>query len=427
MRRGPQSTSVALALLILLAVFGAAGAASRPRVVNRGPSAGRPRVQADYRQQCADPFPGRRDRSNPLRLSTPPGPDPLTGAQFFIDGPRHGAAAGAIARLLGVNPTNYSDDYSWARFKSDLEQGGLHRRLLASSPRVRWKVRMLGKIADQPETQRFSAYAQGGGPGKIYSQVQKIFCHNMRADPGAVAIINTYFLHPNLGHCPTAAGIRAATPQFKRQIDEMAAGTGNRPAVYLLEFDAIGSSHCYVKMHDLPQYLGLLRYEAETIAALPHTVVYEEAGYSDANSAAYTARALNAAGVRRIRGFFTNDTHLNWTSREITWGNEISRLTGDAHFIVNTAQNGQGPKRNPHPVTQGNEDLCNPPGRGLGPRPTMDTGFAHVDAFLWAHVPGNSSGCGGGPPGGVFWSARAISLASRANGKLGPGYPSNPY
>ncbi len=109
------------------------------------------------------------------------------------------------------------------------------------------------------------------------------------------------------------------------------------------------------------------------------------------------------------------------------WAEHISRLTGGAHFIVNTAQNGHGPKKNPHPATQGNEDLCNPPGRALGPRATTNTGFPHADAFLWTHVPGNSSGCGGGPPGGVFWPARAISLASRANAKLGPGYPSQPY
>ncbi len=419
MRRGRAILSLGGALALVLAVFGATAASGR---LSRGS-----RMHVAYKQQCADPYPGTRDPANPLMLPNPPGPDTLNGARFFVDGPRHGSAASAIARLLGLNPKRLSDDYSWAQFKADFETGRLHHRFMSVSGKARWKIRMLEKIADQPETQRLSAYAQGGGPGKIYSQVQKIFCHNMQADPGTVLLVNTYFLHPNLGHCPDARQIRAATPRFKRQINEMAAATGNRPAVYLLEFDAIGSSHCYVKMHDLPQYLGLLRYEAEKIAALPHTIVYEEAGYSDANSARYTAHALNEAGVQKIRGFFTNDTHLNWTTSEMKWGDEISRMTGDAHFIINTAQNGRGPKKNPHPARQGNEDLCNPPGRGLGPEPTTDPGFKHVDAFLWAHVPGNSSGCGGGPPGGVFWPARAVALASRANDKLGPGYPSHPY
>jgi endoglucanase len=96
--------------------------------------------------------------------------------------------------------------------------------------------------------------------------------------------------------------------------------------------------------------------------------------------------------------------------------------------VINTAQNGNGPLRNRHPATEGTNDLCNPPGRGLWPRPNPDTGFPHVDAFLWTHVPGNSSGtCNGGPPSGDFWPARAEGLAARANGRFGPHYRSQPY
>jgi endoglucanase len=94
---------------------------------------------------------------------------------------------------------------------------------------------------------------------------------------------------------------------------------------------------------------------------------------------------------------------------------------------VNTADNGRGPLLNPHPITQGVEDLCNPPNRGLGPTDTTTTGFGAADAFLWTHPPGNSSGCGGGPPGGVFWVARAVQEAENANNRLGPGFPSQPY
>jgi hypothetical protein len=44
------------------------------------------------------------------------------------------------------------------------------------------------------------------------------------------------------------------------------------------------------------------------MATLPHAVVYVEAGYSDSNTVGYTARALNAIDINKIRGFFTNDT-----------------------------------------------------------------------------------------------------------------------
>ncbi len=278
----------------------------------------------------------------------------------------------------------------------------------------------LSKIASQPEAQRFSIYSMGGGPGAIFSQAEKIFCHNMSADPGSIPIINTYFLHPALGGCPTPAQVSAYTPTFQRRVDEMAAATDRRPAVYLLELDALGSSSCVSRMGSMRLWEADLRYEINAMAALAHTVVYVEGGYSDSNSVGYTARILNAIGIAKIRGFFTNDTHEAWTINEVRWATKISHRTHGAHFIVNTADNGRGPLYNANKVRNGVEDLCNPPGRALGPTDTTQTGFTAADAFMWTHPPGNSSGCGGGPPGGVFYLARALDEAAHANGRLGP-------
>jgi hypothetical protein len=378
-------------------------------------------------QQCAEPFPAQRDPSNPLNLPTAPGADPLTGAHLFVDGPAHGSAAGAIAQLVGINPKTLADDESWSSFERQLSSGRLAAKL-AADHRLARKVAELAKIAGQPEAQRFSIYSEGGGPGAIFAQAEKIFCHNMTADPGTIPIINTYFLHPALGGCPTPAQVSAYGPTFRRRVDEMAAATDRRPAVYLLELDAIGSSSCITQMGSMPAWEADLRYELTTMQALPHTVVYVEAGYADSNSPQYTARILNAIGVGKIRGFFTNDTHENWTIDEVHWAQKISKLTHGSHFIVNTAENGRGPKANRNRVKFGTDDLCNPPGRAIGPLDTTATGFLHADGFLWTHPPGNSSGsCGGGPPSGTFWSARAIQLASDANGQLGPGYPSRRY
>lgn len=234
-------------------------------------------------------------------------------------------------------------------------------------------------------------------------------------------------MHSALGGCPSTAQIDAYMPLFKSRVDALVTAMGAHAVVLLLELDAIGSSSCIAKNGALPAWESMLRYEVDATATLPHAVVYVEGGYSDSNTAAYAARVLNAVDIRRIRGFYTNATHLNWTTSEVRYGNTISRLTHGAHFVVNTAQNGRGPLLNPHPSTQGIEDLCNPPGRGLGPLPTTKTPFRNVDALMWAAVPGNSSGCGGGPPGGTFWPARAISLAALANQEYGPGYPSQPY
>jgi endoglucanase len=377
-------------------------------------------------QQCPEPYSSQRDPSNPLALDKAPGVDPLTGAHFFIPGPTKGAAAQAIARLLGLDPANLPLDLSWARFSQQIQSGYLARRL-AGKPGLAAKVAALAKIASQPEAQRFSIYSMGGGPGAIFSQAEKIFCHNMTADPGSIPIINTYFLHPALGGCPTPAQVSAYTPIFQRRVDEMAAATDRRPAVYLLELDALGSSSCVSRMGSMSLWEAALRYEINAMAALPHTVVYIEGGYSDSNSVGYTARILNAIGVKKIRGFFTNDTHEAWTINEVRWATKISHLTHGAHFIVNTADNGRGPLYNANKVRSGVEDLCNPPGRALGPQDTTQTGFRAADAFMWTHPPGNSSGCGGGPPGGVFYLARALDEAAHANGRLGPEFPSRPF
>jgi endoglucanase len=67
----------------------------------------------------------------------------------------------------------------------------------------------------------------------------------------------------------------------------------------------------------------------------------------------------------------------------------------------------------------GNEDLCNPPGRGTGPL-TWATGYAYVDGFLWFNNPGNSDGsCGAGDPAvGVFWPAYAVDLVQHGTSKV---------
>lgn len=404
-------------------VAGALGATSASATVHKAHSAG------GY--GCSDPYSSARNPENPLMLNPAPPPgDPLGGAQFFVDGPRHGSAAGAIAHLLGIDTgtplghplPSFTDSESWATFSQEVAN-----RLPNQSPAVQHEITELEKIASEPETQRISAYSQGGSPAGIYSQTVKLFCHNFTADPNAIPIINTYFLHGTLHGCPSAAKIRAYRPKFKGQINSIARATGNRPVVWLLELDYLGSSSCIAHHGALPGWEGLMHYEVQKLASLPHAVTYIEAGYSDSNHPGYTARALNRSDIRAAEGFYTNDTHLQWTSHEIAWGEKVSRLTHGKHFIVSTSQNGQGPKLNRHPTRQGVEDLCNPPGRGLGPKPNTAPGVRNVDAYLWAIIPGNSSGCGGGPSGGTFWPARAIGLAQRANGKLGPSSPSAPY
>ncbi len=112
-----------------------------------------------------------------------------------------------------------------------------------------------------------------------------------------------------------------------------------------------------------------LRESHDAIAVLsfcPRLVTYLDAGAADAVPAGRVASLLRRAGVARIQCFFLNSTHFDWTSREIPFGERVSRLTGGRHFVVSTGENGQGPLVPADRVHHGNEVLCNPPGRGLG-------------------------------------------------------------
>jgi Glycosyl hydrolases family 6 len=412
--------SIALALAVCVCVLQLHSA----RALARGPVA-----RTAAAASCSANYPAKRDPSNPLDLPTAPGSNPLNGAKFMDPGPYAGNyAASAIAQLLGINPLSLPPTETWASFEQDLVSGPLHARLTAD-PALAQKVDDLALIASQPQAQRVSTFSWGGTPDGIYKQTRKDFCDIGASDPGTIPIFTTYFLHPNLGGCATTSQIDAYMPKFKAQINAMAKATGRRPAVFLLELDAIGSSSCMATHGSLPAWEAALRYEMNAMESLPHTVVYIEGGYSDSNSVGYTARVLNAIHVQTIRGFFTNDTHNQWTSHEVRWATKIAAKTHGAHFIVNTSDNGRGPKLNPHPTTQGVEDLCNPPGRGLGIPDTTDTGFTYADAFLWTHPPGMSGGSchDGGPPSGTFWPAMAEAEATLANNRLGPTYASSPY
>src|ERR1700733_14251803 len=92
MRRPARLALLAVVLLAGASMTLAATALSR----QSAPLAfdGEPIAHADLAQQCPEPYPATRDPSNPLDLSTAPGPDPLNGARFFVPGPAKGSAAG---------------------------------------------------------------------------------------------------------------------------------------------------------------------------------------------------------------------------------------------------------------------------------------------------------------------------------------------
>ncbi len=330
-----------------------------------------------------DPASIARDILNPLGLpSPPPGGDPLAGATPFIDS-QYGLAAVAARQLDSAHP-------SWAQ--------------------------ALDLIARQPEVHRFGNWS-GPDPGLQVSQYLERA--SMEA-PGTVPQFATYYVVDAKRTARAGCGHYSDPPwrqsAYHHWIQSLAAGVAQHPAIMYLEMDSLITVGCLsqqglaVRLHELHDAIDIL-------SKVPRLVVYLDAGAADAVPADQTASMLRRAGVNEIQGFFVNSTHFDWTSREIRYGQAIARMTGGKHFVVNTAENGRGPLVPRDRVRYGNEILCNPPGRGLGPKPTFNTGYRYVDAFAWIANPGKSGGpCRpGAPPTGVFWPQLAVELARNAD------------
>jgi hypothetical protein len=412
-------------LLLIAVMIGLAGLAAA-NSWGRGP-----RAHAAYARQCSSADYARHDPRNPLGTPGNTSADPLTGAHLFVETPWFygGDAADAIAQEVGLGYLSHQwsgDAIPWLNFQRRVNN--MHLARLTS-----FRVHLLEKIAGYPQAHQFSIYTAGGSGPAIYTQVQNYVCRIQRTDPGAAAEITTYFLRHN--GCNSGAH-----PRFKAEVDALKAAVGRFPALIFVEEDALDTM-CWSNPGAVRGRAALLKYEIDQLSQLPHALLYVEGGTADGDSPGNVARVLNASDAHKARGFFLGDTHFNWAYREIQFGNRVARLTGGLHFVVDSRADGQGPIRNPDPVRQGNEQLCNPPHRGLGPRPGASDGRAYgmysryLDGFVWVTTPGESaaSTCPGRSghwaASGIFDEGIAIDFAFHANDRVGPSprYKSRPW
>jgi endoglucanase len=188
--------------------------------------------------------------------------------------------------------------------------------------------------------------------------------------------------------------------------------------VIAFEPDSLGTIDCLAPSRRDDRY-RVLAHGVDALSKLPNATVYIEAGASDWESSARTAKQLRRVGVRKVRGFMLNVTHYDWTGNNIKHGLEISRLTGGKHFVINTAENGRGGVHYKKWIDRANHIWrritvwCNPGLRGLGPAPTTVTSRPDkVDAYLWINRPGYAQSCQGRPI--AWYLPRALTLAKYA-------------
>ena len=266
---------------------------------------------------------------------------------------------------------------TWNGYRSLLRRGrtadAAKVKLLAESPQFRW-------------------WGQWEKP--VVSKLRGMFANAGDAVP----------LLALFGDQPHGCAGRRTLARYRRWINKVARGIGSNEVVLAFEPDSLGLASCRGKF-------AALRYGVRKLSRLRKATVYVEAGASDWMSPREAASKLRRVGVRHVRGFMLNATHMTTTRANIRHGVKISRRLGGKHFIINTSHNGNGPL-----YRGGRTVWCNPPNAAAGARPTTRTAHPKVDAYMWVERPGFSNGaCNGGPARvGSWWERRAIQLVSRA-------------
>jgi endoglucanase len=99
-----------------------------------------------------------------------------------------------------------------------------------------------------------------------------------------------------------------------------------------------------------------------------------------------------------------SEADLNTSGEDARYASMLGATKPTTHFVVDTSRNGRGPNSMstyaaaPYSQSAGvisslqSGNWCNPPGAGLGLRPTASTGVPLLDAYVWAKIPGESDG-----------------------------------
>jgi endoglucanase len=202
-----------------------------------------------------------------------------------------------------------------------------------------------------------------------------------------------------------SGGGLAGPTAYKSWIQQLRAGIGTRPAVVIVEPDALTSADCLTASARTQRYAMLADAVAQ-LGAGGTTMVYIDGGHSRWLSTAELARRLKLVGIKNARGFSLNVSNFYTTAEQQTYGEQVSALLDGKSYIVDVSRNGRGPAA-AVPL-----NWCNPLDRGLGALPTRRTTAAHNDANLWIKNPGQSDGtCERNDPySGLWFQARAAGM-----------------
>ncbi len=129
--------------------------------------------------------------------------------------------------------------------------------------------------------------------------------------------------------CGSHSGGGAGSPEaYRTWISRFADGIGNRPAVVIIEPDALAQLDC-VPAAEKQTRLDLLKYAVNQFASKnPNTWAYMDGGNATWIEAGEMARRLKLVEVGKIRGFALNTSNYYTTAQSVTKGNAIRGAVG---------------------------------------------------------------------------------------------------
>jgi hypothetical protein len=208
-------------------------------------------------------------------------------------------------------------------------------------------------------------------------------------DPDVAAGIGIFRLDPFEHEACRRLPTQAQIADYKRWIQEFAAGIGDSRVIMLLQPD-MPFTLCLP--HRSQVDLKLIDWTVKQFGALSHTTVYIDAGASDWLKPAQAASMLKRAGVANARGFGLNLTHYDSTARSVAYGKQIVRWLSahgvkGVHFTVSTAMNGRPFISYKHRRTFRLGTECRSRSDRacvtLGQKPTTQTSTPMCDGYLW--------------------------------------------
>ncbi len=309
-----------------------------------------------------------------------------------------------------------------------------------------------------------ATWMTGGTPSDVAGKVAAV--EQRAALQRQVPVLVAYNI-PGRDCSQYSAGGAQGTADYAAWVDGFAGAIGNHKTVVILEPDglALSPDQCGGTPDQQNDRNVQINAAVTRLEQQPDAIVYLDAGHSAWHNVGDMAQRLITGGVANAQGFFLNVSNYRSDADLVRYGTEVSQCiwyiqntpggSGDdcanqywppadadawyaahvpagavlTHFVVDSSRNGQGPWVPPAGVYSDPQDWCNPPARGLGTRPTANTGNPLLDAYLWVKVPGESDGsCTRGtagpgdpeyggtvdPAAGVWWPAQATSLSQLA-------------